>query len=29
VEVIDPDGLDVLFETPIAPPLPEDVAFFP
>ena len=28
-EVIDPDGPDPLFETPIVPPLPEDVVFFP
>jgi dienelactone hydrolase len=29
VEVIDPDGPDDLFETPIVPPLPEDAVFFP
>jgi hypothetical protein len=29
VEVIDPDGTGVLFETPIVPPLPEDAVFFP
>jgi hypothetical protein len=29
VEVIDPDGPGALFETPIVPPLPEDVVFFP
>src|SRR5262249_35829365 len=28
-EVIDPDGSDVLFETPIMGPLPEDLVFFP
>jgi hypothetical protein len=29
VEVIDPDGPGVLFETPIVPPLPEEAVFFP
>ena len=29
VEVIDPDGPGALFETPVVPPLPEDVVFFP
>ena len=29
VEVIDSDGPGALFETPIVPPLPEDVQFFP
>ena len=29
VEVIDPDGPGPLFETPVSPPLPEDVVFFP
>jgi hypothetical protein len=29
VDVIDPDGPGVLFETPIVPPLPEDAVFFP
>jgi hypothetical protein len=29
VEVIDPDGPGILFETPIAPPLPEEAMFFP
>jgi len=29
VEVIDPDALGALFETPIVPPLPEDAVFFP
>ena len=28
-EIIDPDGPSPLFETPIVPPLPEDVVFFP
>ncbi len=27
--VIDPDGPETLFETPIVPPLPEDAEFFP
>jgi pimeloyl-ACP methyl ester carboxylesterase len=27
--VVDPDGPGALFETPIVPPLPEDVVFFP
>ena len=29
LEVIDPDGPGLLFETPVVPPLPEDVVFFP
>jgi hypothetical protein len=29
VDVIDPDGPGVLFETPIVPPLPEEAVFFP
>ena len=29
LEVIDPDGLGALFETPLVLPLPEDVVFFP
>jgi hypothetical protein len=28
-DVIDPDGLGPLFETPIVPPLPEEALFFP